>query len=79
MARPRGRFDRPQARGAWGGGGGKGDTIWLGAIDEKGRAVSFIQSIFWEFGSGVVLPRTGILWQNRGMSFSLDPQSRRTR
>ena len=53
---------------------GNGDTIWLGAIDGKGLAVSFIQSIFWEFGSGVVLPRTGILWQNRGISFSLDPQ-----
>jgi gamma-glutamyltranspeptidase/glutathione hydrolase len=37
--------------------------------------VSFIQSIFWEYGSGVVLPRTGILWQNRGSSFSLDPKS----
>ena len=56
-------------------GSGKGDTIWLGAIDRAGRGVSFIQSIFWEFGSGVVLPKTGILWQNRGVSFSLDPQS----
>jgi gamma-glutamyltranspeptidase/glutathione hydrolase len=35
--------------------------------------VSFIQSIYWEFGSGVVSPATGVLWQNRGMSFSLDP------
>ncbi len=51
----------------------RGDTIWAGAIDAEGRAVSFIQSLFWEFGSGVVLPRTGILWQNRGSSFSLDP------
>lgn len=50
-----------------------GDTVWMGAIDGKGVAVSFIQSIYWEFGSGVVLPRTGILWQNRGISFSLDP------
>jgi gamma-glutamyltranspeptidase/glutathione hydrolase len=49
-----------------------GDTVWLGAIDTNGCAVSFIQSIFWEFGSGVVLPETGILWQNRGSSFSLD-------
>lgn len=53
-----------------------GDTVWLGAIDANGLAVSFIQSIFWEFGSGLVLPRTGILWQNRGISFSLDPKSR---
>jgi oxamate amidohydrolase len=49
-----------------------GDTIWMGAIDRDGLAVSFIQSLYWEFGSGVVLPRTGIVWQNRGMSFSLD-------
>ncbi len=50
-----------------------GDTVWLGAIDAQGRAVSFIQSLYWEFGSGVVLPETGITWQNRGVSFSLDP------
>jgi len=48
-----------------------GDTIWMGAIDAAGNAVSFIQSIYWEFGSGVVLEDTGILWQNRGSSFSL--------
>ena len=51
----------------------QGDTVWLGAIDGDGRAVSFIQSIYWEFGSGVVLEDTGITWQNRGTSFSLDP------
>ena len=34
---------------------------------------AFIQSIYHEFGSGVVLPDTGIVWQNRGASFSLDP------
>lgn len=50
----------------------KGDTVWLGAIDREGRAVSFIQSIYWEFGSGVVLPETGIVWQNRGTSFALN-------
>ncbi|AXS41901.1 gamma-glutamyltransferase [Breoghania sp. L-A4] len=49
-----------------------GDTIWMGAIDRKGVAVSFIQSIYWEFGSGCISPRTGILMQNRGASFSLD-------
>jgi gamma-glutamyltranspeptidase len=51
----------------------KGDTVWLGAVDVEGRAVSFIQSIYWEFGSGTVLDETGITWQNRGTSFSLDP------
>ena len=48
-----------------------GDTVWLGVIDGQGRAVSLIQSIYWEFGSGVVLGDTGVLWQNRGVSFSL--------
>jgi len=48
-----------------------GDTVWLGAIDAKGNAVSFIQSVYWEFGSGLVLPESGVLWQNRGSSFSL--------
>jgi gamma-glutamyltranspeptidase/glutathione hydrolase len=50
-----------------------GDTVWMGAIDAKGVAVSYIQSVYWEYGSGCVLGRTGICWQNRGMSFSLDP------
>lgn len=54
----------------------EGDTIWMGAIDRTGLAVSYIQSIFWEFGSGCVLERTGVHWQNRGIAFSLDPQSR---
>lgn len=49
-----------------------GDTIWMGAADDKGRVVSYIQSIYWEFGSGAVVPETGILWQNRGASFTLD-------
>ena len=53
----------------------KGDTVWLGATDATGLTVSYIQSIFWEFGSGCVLPATGITWQNRGASFSLDPKS----
>jgi gamma-glutamyltranspeptidase/glutathione hydrolase len=48
-----------------------GDTVWMGAIDGEGRAVSFIQSLYWEFGSGLVSRRTGVLWQNRGVSFSL--------
>jgi gamma-glutamyltranspeptidase len=51
----------------------EGGTIWMGAIDGEGLAVSAIQSIYWDFGSGLVLPRTGVLMQNRGVSFSLDP------
>ncbi len=52
-----------------------GDTIWMGAVDGTGLSVSCIQSIFWEYGSGCVLPATGIHWQNRGTSFSLDPHA----
>ena len=52
-----------------------GDTIWMGTADSQGRMVSYIQSVYWEFGSGVVLADTGIAWQNRGSSFQLDPKS----
>ena len=44
----------------------------MGARDQQGRMVSFIQSIYWEFGSGVVIPDLGLLWNNRGVSFSLE-------
>jgi gamma-glutamyltranspeptidase/glutathione hydrolase len=50
-----------------------GDTIWMGAADSSGTVVSFIQSLFWEFGSGVVAPATGVTFENRGAGFSLDP------
>jgi gamma-glutamyltranspeptidase len=53
----------------------RGDTIWMGAADASGLVVSYIQSIYWEFGSGCVLPKTGVLMQNRGASFSLDPKA----
>lgn len=67
-------IDRHRAL-AWGGATEPGDTIWMGVIDGEGRAVSFIQSIYHEFGSGVVLRDTGINWQNRGCSFSLDAEA----
>jgi gamma-glutamyltranspeptidase/glutathione hydrolase len=50
----------------------KGDTVWMGSADASGLVVSYIQSLYWEFGSGVLLPTTGVLLQNRGASFSLD-------
>ena len=53
----------------------KGGTIYLTAADEEGRMVSFIQSNYMGFGSGVVLPEWGISLQNRGHGFSLDPAS----
>lgn len=49
----------------------KGDTVWMGACDKDGTMVSFIQSVFWEFGSGLTCPETGVFFQNRGASFSL--------
>ncbi|MDQ2088912.1 gamma-glutamyltransferase family protein [Marimonas arenosa] len=49
----------------------QGDTIWMGAADRDGTVVSFIQSVFWEFGSGLTCPETGVVFQNRGAGFSL--------
>lgn len=51
----------------------QGDTIWMGACDRDGTVVSFIQSVFWEFGSGLACPDTGVFFQNRGAGFSLKP------
>ncbi|WP_102108862.1 gamma-glutamyltransferase family protein [Oceaniglobus roseus] len=48
-----------------------GDTIWMGAADAGGTVVSFIQSVFWEFGSGLTCTDTGVFFQNRGAGFSL--------
>ncbi len=66
------RLDTERAA-PWGKSSRPGDTIWMGVIDSTGVAVSFIQSIYHEFGSGIVLPSSGVNWQNRGCSFSLDP------
>ncbi|ERJ19616.1 Gamma-glutamyltranspeptidase protein [Salinisphaera shabanensis E1L3A] len=52
--------------------GRTGDTVWAGVIDAHGNAVSAIHSVFQDFGSGLVLPGTGIWWHNRGAAFSLD-------
>lgn len=49
----------------------QGDTVWLGCVDAKGNAISYIQSIYHDFGSGIIPAGTGIL-QNRGSFFSLD-------
>jgi gamma-glutamyltranspeptidase / glutathione hydrolase len=53
----------------------KGGTIYLSAADERGMMVSFIQSNYMGFGSGVVEPKFGISLQNRGHAFSLDARS----
>lgn len=50
----------------------KGDTTWFGVVDSEGNAASLIQSVYYDFGSGIVDEKTGILLQNRGSFFSLD-------
>ena len=52
-----------------------GGTIYLTAADERGMMVSFIQSNYMGFGSGVVVPGWGLSMQNRGHGFVLDPAS----
>jgi len=58
----------------WPQSGPPGDTVWMGCVDQDGLMVSFIQSLYWEFGSGLLLKDSGIIWNNRGSSFSLDPE-----
>ncbi|CAA9571225.1 MAG: Gamma-glutamyltranspeptidase @ Glutathione hydrolase, partial [uncultured Thermomicrobiales bacterium] len=52
----------------------RGGTVYLCAADGDGMMVSFIQSNYMGFGSGIVVPGTGIALQNRGAGFVLDPQ-----
>jgi gamma-glutamyltranspeptidase / glutathione hydrolase len=51
----------------------RGDTIYLTAADGQGNVVSLIQSLFSEFGSGIVAADTGIVLGNRGSAFNLTP------
>jgi gamma-glutamyltranspeptidase len=51
-----------------------GDTVYTAVSDRQGNAVSVIQSLYFDFGSAVVVPGTGFALQNRGAFFSLDPQ-----
>ncbi len=74
LAREAQKIDRKRAA-SWPFRPGEGDTVWMGAIDGSGLAGSYIQSIYWEYGAGCILPKTGINWQNRGLAFSLDAKA----
>jgi gamma-glutamyltranspeptidase/glutathione hydrolase len=52
-----------------------GDTIYLSVVDREGNMVSFIESNYAEFGSGLVADGTGFVLHDRGALFSLDPES----
>jgi gamma-glutamyltranspeptidase/glutathione hydrolase len=52
---------------------GTGDTVFMGVVDKDGNAVSMIQSLFAAFGSGRMVPGTGVTLQNRGSLYTLDP------
>jgi gamma-glutamyltranspeptidase/glutathione hydrolase len=64
-------IDRKRAQDFGAGNPVKGGTIYLTAADERGMMVSFIQSNYMGFGSGVVVPGYGVSLQNRGHGFSL--------
>jgi gamma-glutamyltranspeptidase/glutathione hydrolase len=51
----------------------RGDTVYISTVDAEGNGVSMLQSIYFDFGSGIVAGDTGVLLQNRGTYFSLDP------
>lgn len=51
-----------------------GDTVWFGVLDAQGNAVSWIQSLCYDFGAAIVPKETGIILHNRASCFSLQPK-----
>ena len=50
-----------------------GDTVYVGAADAAGNSVSLLATVYYDWGSGVRVGDSGVIWHNRGAAFSLDP------
>jgi gamma-glutamyltranspeptidase/glutathione hydrolase len=50
-----------------------GDTVYVGTADAAGNSVSLLATVYFDWGSGVMVGDTGMLWHNRGAAFSVDP------
>ena len=73
LAERRALIDRERAGSPRPGALPRGGTVYLCCVDGERRACSLIQSLYYGFGSGVVAPGTGIMLQNRGACFTLEP------